>query len=263
MAAVCVRVFGVIVMMFRNLAAGCIAALSLATPAISASLNLNSIDGEWQNASPSVSGEGTSEIRWGTPARTTDGPFYSSLSYLRDTGEQSGYDFDASADMTVEDSTTFVLGTFTHLNFPIRDTLLESVDLSISFMIDGVADAITSVFSFDHWETHNEATVCANGDGQREGRNNANGCADRVTATLNEGMSETFEIDGVTYVLDVTGFLYEGEMMTDFWTLENETNEALLLASFRVIPSEVPLPASGLLLLGGLAGMAMVRRRQK
>lgn len=249
-------------MMFRSLAVGLIATLGLVTPAMSASLSLNTIDGEWQNASPSVSGEGTNQIRWGTPVYTTDGLFYSRLSYLLNNGQQSGYNFDASGDMVVEEETTFVLGTFTHLNYPIRDTLLRSVDLSLSFMVEGVADAITSVFSFDHWETHNEAVVCANGDGQGIGRNNTNGCADRVTATLNEAMSETFMIDGVTYILDITGFLHEGELMTDFWTLENASNEALLVGSFRVVPSEVPLPASGLLLLGGLAGLAMARRRK-
>jgi hypothetical protein len=249
-------------MMFKSLAVGIVATLALSAPAMSASLSLNSIDGEWQNPSPSVSGEGTSQIRWGDPARSTDGPFYAQLGYLLDGGQQSGYNFDASPDMVVEDDTTFVLGTFTHLNFPIRGTLLESVDLSISFMVEGVAEAITSVFSFDHWETHNEADVCADGDGQGEGRNNSNGCADRVTATLNEALSEMFTIDGVTYVLDITGFLHEGELMTEFWTLENATNEALLIGSFQVVPSEVPLPATGLLLLGGLAGMAMTRRRK-
>ncbi|NNE87821.1 MAG: VPLPA-CTERM sorting domain-containing protein [Silicimonas sp.] len=249
-------------MTFKGLAVGVVATLALSTPAISASLSLNSIDGVWQNASPSVSGEGTSQIRWGTPAYTTDGSFYSQLAYLLNGGQQSGYDFDASGDMVVEDNTTFVLGTFTHLNYPIRDTLLTSVDLSLSFMIDGVTEAITSVFSFDHWETHNEAEVCANGEGREDGLN-ISGCADRVTATLNEAMSETFVIDGVTYVLDISGFLYEGELMTDFWTLENQSNEALLVGSFRVVPSEVPLPATGLLLLGGLAGMAMVRRRRR
>ena len=236
-------------MMFRPFVVGCVAALGFSSPAIAATLSVNSIDGVWQNSSVSVSGQGTSEIRWGTPAYTF--------------GSKSGYDFDASSDLTVEDGTSFVLGTFTHLNFPIRQGVLSSVDLSLSFLIDGVADAITTVFSFDHWETHNEASVCANGAGQGEGVNNSYGCADRVVATLNNASSETFEIAGVTYALDITGFQHEDELMTEFWTRENATNQALLLGSFRVVPTEVPLPASGLLLLGGLAGLAMARRRQK
>ncbi|MEO9823386.1 MAG: THxN family PEP-CTERM protein [Paracoccaceae bacterium] len=235
-------------MMFKFAAAGFIAALGFASPAMAASLSINSIDGVWQNATPSVDGEGTNQIRWGAPAYD-NGP--------------SGYDFDPSGDMTVLDETSFVLGTFTHLNFPILAPGLTNVDLALSFMIEGVSDAITTVFSFDHWETHNEASVCANGDGQRVGVNNSFGCADLVSATLNDAQSETFDIDGVTYVLDITGFQHEGELMTSFWTEENATNEAHLLGSFRVVPTEVPLPASGMLLLGGLAGIAMVRRRRK
>lgn len=234
-------------MMFKSMAAGFVVALTIAAPAMSASLSIQSIDGDWQNATPTVTGEGTSQIRWGT-----------------ETGYgQSGYNFDASGNMIVEDETSFVLGTFTHLNFPIRLPLLTSVELSFQFMVDGVADAITSVFSFDHWETYNQAATCANDASQGVGVN-SNGCADRVTATSNEGMSEEFTIDGITYVLDVTGFFYEDELMDDFWTTERMTNEAQLLGSFRVVPpSEVPLPASGLLLLGGVAGLAMARRRRK
>ena len=97
---------GVLGMMLKGLAIGLIATLGLVTPAVSASLSLNSIDGVWQNASPSVSGEGTNQIRWGTPVYTTDGAFYSRLSYLRNNGQRSGYNFDASGNMVAVASRT-------------------------------------------------------------------------------------------------------------------------------------------------------------
>lgn len=235
-------------MLCKTMAFSLIAAIGLSSSAMAASLSLSSIDGVWENATSGVTGQGTSEIRWGNP-------YYKS-------GDPSGYDFDSAGDLTVEDGTEFALGTFTHLNFPIDKPVLESVDLSLSFMVEGVVNAISTVVSFAHWETANWHRVCA--DGGRKGVGvNANGCADQVTATLNEGNSETFQIEGVTYALEISGFMHGGDLMSDFWTRENAENEALLIGSFRAVPSEVPLPASGLLLLGGLAGMAMVRRRQK
>ncbi len=236
------------------LAAAVVTGLAVASSA--SALTITSIDGSWENAGAGVSGEGTNQIRWGDGWKG---------------GPSSGYDFRSTeTEFVAAKETPFVLGTFEHLNFPVTGTFLERVDLAVSFTIAGVADAISSVFSFEHDETYNRRkTTCANGEQNYQGVN-SNGCADHVVATLNEGKSETFEIDGVTYILDVLGFHYDGELMSDFWTVEKEVNSAELVAIFRTVdvpppppppPSEVPLPASGLLLLAGIAGLYAKRRK--
>lgn len=242
------------------LAAFAIAA-GLAAPA--SALTITAIDGEWENAvsdgADPITGQGTSDIRWGTSI-----------------GEgQSGYDFDATAtSFDVDADTQFVLGTFTHLNFPVTGSALATADLVVNFTISGLSSVLTSVFSFTHNETDNHWTgnlvpdssaTCADG-GQNGTGINVNGCADLVTATSNAPSQNMFQIGGVTYMLEVLGFQYQGNLLTDFWTVERQTNTAQLLAVFRTVDdpqppiSDVPLPASGLLLMAGLAGLFARRR---
>lgn len=242
-------------MSIKSLIAAVAVAASMAVPA--SALTITSIDGDWQNATPSVSGEGTSSIRWGTDAGYG----------------QSGYDFTAApTNLDVPVDTQFSLGTFTHLNIPIRDTVLSSVELAVTFTINGLASAITTVATFDHYETPNHLrsdwstknVTCADGNANGTG-NNVNGCADRVTASSNPASSHTFDIGGGTYFLDILGFFKDGMLLTDFWTVERQINTAELYAVFRTVsapppPSEVPLPASGFLLLAGLAGLFAKRR---
>jgi len=186
----------------------------LSVGASASALTITSIDGEWQNVSAGVSGVGTDKIRWGKGWKG---------------GGQSGYDFNATTtELNASDGEMFSLGSFDHRNLPVTGTFLKSVDLAVSFTIDGMTNAISSVFSFGHTETYNRKRgKCANGERNYSDRN-ANGCADRVSATLNEAKTETFQIDGVTYILDVLGFHYAGELMTDFWTVEKEVNSAEL-----------------------------------
>ena len=226
------------------------AALCIAAPVSAASLTINGVDGVWSTSQPVVNGIGTTDLRWGTPARS----------------RQSGYNFESSATpFVVEDEQSFVLGTFTHLNFPITGVLLEAADLAVEFSIAGVSGVIQSTFSFDHFETNNQLSRCANGLPNGSGLN-VNGCADRVRATLNEAKSEVFDLDGVSYTLDISGFQYNGALFESFWTQEDRANSAQLIAIFSVVDGipvpEVPLPASGLMLLGGLGALALRKKRK-
>lgn len=225
--------------------------LCVGASAMAASLTVTDIQAAWSSSTPTVDGLGTDKIRWGRPAEDN----------------RSGYNFTSSdVPFTVEDQNEFVIGTFSHENFPVFGSFLQSANLTVQFSVVGVAQAITSTFSFTHLETLNTPSgpLCQNGEANLTGVN-ASGCADKVTATLNPDQSETFVIDGVTYELDILGFQRDGEKFTDFWTEENRSNEAQLIAIFNVLdleePQVVPLPAAGWLLLLGFVSLGVLRRR--
>lgn len=221
------------------------ACLGFSSACAAATLSIEPIGGIWSSSKPAVAGIGTNQLNWGEPQFT----------------RQSGYHFEAQGPFEVESETPFVIGTFTHQNFPVRGQILESAQLKVSFRIAGLADPIASTFSFVHDETLNDQDTCPNGLDNRVGIN-VGGCADRVTVALNEGQSQRFEIDGASYVLDVLGFQYDGVPLGAFWTQENQENQAQLIARFTTETppaapnppggnppvSTVPVPASGLLL---------------
>jgi len=180
---------------------------------------------------------GNEEIRWGDPAS--------------DQG-QSGYRFDGAAppEFTVETGDVFSLGDFTHTNQPVWGSITGAqLDISMDLMINGVmlGEGPFS-FSFIHDETTNACDTTLNPD-----------CANDLVSFANLSTSDTFMVDGVEYTLDLIGFSVDGVFMTEFSTIEGQSNTAQLLATFTTA-SSVPAPPAFILMALGLIGVVFSRR---
>ena len=222
--------------------------------ALAVGVKLDNIVATWKNPNPLVTivnnaSGGTSTARWGTPFGQSN---------------RSGYDFTPTTPQPTAEfpfGSTFTLGTFTHLNFPITGTSLESIDLEITYdamLDDGVNTAselgLKSLFSFTHFETPNDANPCAAGGSEP--------CPDLVTVLNNVGTNSTINLGGVAYQLFVTGFdLPSGNT---FLTEEGETNMAFLLATISDKPpvNVVPVPAALPLLASALGLIGFMSRRR-
>lgn len=240
--------------------------------AFAATIDVSSVNGSWSSTDPSnppgLVGLNTNAVSWGTPLGS----------------QKSGYSFVGAAAGQIETGTDFDLGTFTHNNFVIAaGTSIKGAGLSVivNLMIGGVSQAVNTVFDFKHLESPNtpaRGRACA--DGGRYGVGvNASGCADRVTITNNAASQQTFDIDGLQYILEITGFTRAGQLFSAFWTEENKSNSAMLRARFTLvgsngggngggnggepIPSPVPLPAAGWMVLTGLGALVAARARRK
>jgi hypothetical protein len=231
------------------------ATMLLAGTVAAATVSIGSVAGSWTSVTggTNVQGTGSDTVSWGT-----------------DIGSgQSGYGFAGIAPSGPHDAgTVFDLGTFTHSNFAIGAGTSASgaqLELTIGATIAkggaSVAKTITSIFDFEHLETTNAAAVCADGGANGTGVN-ANGCADRVTLSGHSVASQTVALGGKLYLLEITGLTVDGVPVSEFWTAENAASTAILQAQLTEVGT-IPLPATALLLIGGIGGIGFAARRRK
>ncbi len=227
-------------------AAVAVACLLTSTAHAAAVISFTDLKGTWSNANPAAnidsnSGTGAlASVRWGNSGSAN-----------------SGYDFQtvgtASVSVPPSPSNIFNLGTFTHINQPVFESI-NSIRLTVGteLLIDSASQGLFNfVYDFFHDETTNNARPCAYGGANNQGIN-VNGCADRVTTAFNT-TSQTFTVGSDVYTIDVIGFkLGNDPVKNEFLTLENATNTAILQAQVK-LRSEVNVPEPGTLSLIGLS----------
>ena len=203
---------------------------------LAAAVEIASITGQWQNPTPSSGitidnfNPALVTARWGNPAES---PWL-----------QSGYNFAPTATpFTPTLGTGFVLGQFAHLNYPIYEPSLTSIQLLFNAGITGATPAtLAAAFNFSHNETPNPAP-------------------DEVTVT--PVPNQLFTIGSDTYYFHLMGFSQNGgiSFVNQFITAEGQTNYAFLYGEITSVPITTPEPLTLLLLGLGLVGLAGFRKR--
>ena len=245
-------------------------ALALSTSsALADFLQLENLSASWGptvgGTSVNYDGNGTDNpfIAWGTPVITGDSVDHGGI-----IGFGSGYELSIPLDPVPDpavapDGASFDFGTFTHFNNPISAgtaitstqlQLIADVTLRSPELTDPpvtIVDDATFTFNFEHNETPNVAGNCPE---------DAIPCDDIVTVTLLNDTSSVV-VDGVEYTLTFLGFRQDGVLNEQFISPEGGFSPGVIEAQFTA--TEIPAPATVLLLGTGLLGLSAVQRRKK
>ncbi len=206
-------------------------------------LMLDSVSGSWNNVVGGsninfVTVGNENQVRWGVS--TGSG--------------QSGLGFEGIAppSLSLALETAFDIGTLRHFNNPIvSGTAASLADLTISLNFSDPTIASSPLFTFQIDETPN-ARPCA--------YPSTTPCADQISFP-SALASETFDISGTLYTLELLGFRVGSSFVSDFISNEGGTNSAILIGKITADIASVPEPGTLLLLGSGLVGLAFARRK--